>query len=64
MKWDLFVLDLSFIGWSLLSTLTMGLLDIWLLPYIVVCDLAYFEEGQRRLGRSPYGQSGDAPWEL
>ena len=64
MKWDLFVLDLSFIGWSLLSTLTMGLLDIWLLPYIVVCDLAYFEEGQRRLGRSPYGQGGDAPWEL
>ena len=64
MKWGLFVLDLSFIGWSILSALTMNLLDIWLLPYIVVCDLGYFEEGQRRLGRSPYGQGGDAPWEL
>ena len=29
----LFVLDLSFIGWSMLSALTMGLLNIWLTPY-------------------------------
>lgn len=68
MKWDLFVLDLSFIGWNILSSLTMGLLNIWLLPYMTLCDLAYFEESQRRLGRSPYGsQSGDGSrptWEL
>ena len=67
MKGALFVLDLSFIGWSLLSSLTAGILSIWLLPYMVLCDLAYFEEGQRRLGRSPYGdQFGDAgpTWEL
>ena len=65
MKWDLFVLDLSFIGWSLLSSLTAGLLGIWLLPYMSLCDLAYFEEGQRRLGRSPYGPAENGPtWEL
>lgn len=68
MKWDLFVLDLSFIGWSILSAFTMNLLNIWLLPYMTLCDLAYFEESQRRLGRSPYGsQSGDGSrptWEL
>ena len=29
-KWTLFVLDLSFIGWILLSGLTLGILDIWL----------------------------------
>ena len=51
MKWDLFVLDLSFIGWSILASLTLGLLNIWLLPYMTLCDLAYFEESQRRLGR-------------
>ena len=57
MKGELFVLDLSFIGWLLLSGLTMGLLDIWLMPYMTLVNLAYFEEGQRRLGRSPYGRS-------
>lgn len=55
MKGDLFVLDLSFFGWKLLSLFTFGLLDIWLTPYSTLCDLAYFEEGQRRVGRSPYG---------
>ena len=51
MKGDLFVLDLSFFGWMLLSSITFGLLDIWLTPYMTLCDLAYFEEGQRRVGR-------------
>ena len=68
MKWDLFILDLSFIGWNILSSLTMGLLNIWLLPYMTLCDLAYFEESQRRLGRSPYGSQseddGRPTWEL
>lgn len=35
-KWELFVLDLSFLGWQLLSALTMGILLIWTLPYIFV----------------------------
>lgn len=61
MKFDLFVLDVSFFGWALVSTLTMNLLDIWLQPYMVLCDLAYFEEAQRRLGRSPYGGSTADP---
>lgn len=67
MKWQLFVLDLSFIGWSLLSTLTMGLLNVWLTPYMTLCDLAYFEEGQRRVGRGSFNggerppEAGD-PW--
>lgn len=69
MKWRLFVLDLSFIGWYLLSMLTLGLLNIWLSPYITLCDLAYFEDAQLRLGRGPYdnGQtppSSGEPWEF
>ena len=51
MKWQLFVLDLSFIGWNLLNSITFGLLGIWLTPYMTLCDIAYFEEGQRRVGR-------------
>lgn len=33
-KGDLFVLQLSFIGWMLLVPLTLGLLGIWLNPYM------------------------------
>jgi len=64
MKLDLFVLDLSFIGWNILSSLTLGLLEIWLTPYTTLCDLAYFELGQQKLGRSPYGgqSAGEDPF--
>lgn len=69
MKMDLFVLDLSFLGWNFLVTLTMGLLSLWVMPYANLCDLAYFEEAQRRLGRVPYGRTdpfdqNSDPWNL
>ncbi|GAF36057.1 hypothetical protein JCM14108_998 [Lentilactobacillus farraginis DSM 18382 = JCM 14108] len=32
-KVDLFVLGLSYIGWFLLSSLTLNLLDLWVIPY-------------------------------
>ncbi len=33
-KWELFVLDLSFIGWIFLMPFTLGILGIWLVPYM------------------------------
>lgn len=33
-KMDLFVLDLSFIGWVLLCTFSLGIAGIWVLPYM------------------------------
>lgn len=35
-KWDLFVLELSFIGWGILSIFTFGILTLWLTPYMHV----------------------------
>lgn len=32
-KWQLFVLDLSFIGWGLLSVITLGIAGLWVRPY-------------------------------
>lgn len=32
-KMDYFVLQLSFIGWHLLAIFTLGLLEIWIMPY-------------------------------
>ena len=33
-KWDLFIMYLSFLGWVLLSVLTVGILNFWLIPYM------------------------------
>ena len=33
-KWDLFVLDLSFLGWELLGALSYGVGNLWITPYI------------------------------
>lgn len=43
-KGQLFVLDLSFIGWYLLSGLTAGILLIWLAPYRMQTDMGYFRQ--------------------
>ncbi|UUZ92628.1 DUF975 family protein [Paenibacillus sp. P25] len=40
-KWKLFCLYLSFIGWSLLSILTLGIGLLWLIPYAET-SLAHF----------------------
>ena len=32
-KGELFVFGLSFIGWHLLAILTLGILEIWIIPY-------------------------------
>lgn len=42
-KMRLFCLDLSFIGWYLLSCLTFGILLIWVLPYHEAAHAAFYE---------------------
>ncbi len=41
-KWQLFVLDLSFIGWEILAGMTGHILDIWLDPYRSQTDMGYY----------------------
>lgn len=41
-KMDLFVLELSFIGWALLGILTCGILYLWLTPYMVVTECNFY----------------------
>lgn len=43
-KMDLFVLDMSFLGWRFLSVLTLGVLDILVAPYFQQADLGYFQK--------------------
>ena len=49
-KWELFVLDLSFLGWSILCGLTLGILSIWIMPYIQQTDIGYFEACKKASG--------------
>lgn len=41
-KGDLFVLNLSFIGWSLLNILTLGIGSLWLNPYMNAAYAAFY----------------------
>ncbi len=43
-KWQLFVLDLSFLGWQLLCALTLGILSIWVQPYVTQTNVGYFQQ--------------------
>ncbi len=43
-KWNYFVFGLSFIGWMLLVPFTLGILLIWLYPYMTVANAMYYDE--------------------
>lgn len=43
-KMELFILGLSFLGWTILAAFTLGILFIWLYPYMTVTYLLAYEE--------------------
>lgn len=43
-KWKFFCLQLSFIGWALLSVLTFGIGYLWLAPYIQVSYSNFYKD--------------------
>lgn len=43
-KMELFLLDLSFIGWILLAILTFGIGLLWVAPYMKVAHCHFYEE--------------------
>ncbi len=50
-KGRLFCLNLSFIGWALLSILTLGILSLWITPYMQTAKAAFYLE----LTGKPFG---------
>ena len=54
-KMDLFLLELSFIGWALLSALTLGVGNLFLTPYVAASKAAFYRGLQYR-PRPEYGQ--------
>ena len=60
-KWRAFVLDLSFLGWMLLSVLTLGVLAIfYVAPYECMTDAALYEK-LRYGGNAPAGNAPELP---
>lgn len=43
-RWRLFCLHLSFIGWDILSALTLGIGNLWLTPYKQTATAAFYRE--------------------
>ncbi len=43
-RWRLFCLQFSFIGWSILSALTLGIGELWLRPYRQAAMAAFYRE--------------------
>ncbi|UQS83172.1 DUF975 family protein [Bombilactobacillus thymidiniphilus] len=42
-KWQLFVLDLSFIGWDLLNFMTLGLFNLYVAPYRAASYAVFYQ---------------------
>lgn len=66
-KWELFVLDLSFIGWEFLCALTLGILYIWKLPYMRATYACFYNTvcGWQPDGEpEPLPGTDNPPWEL
>lgn len=43
-KMEYFILCLSFIGWFILSVITLGIGFLWLTPYFYTTKAAFYEE--------------------
>lgn len=43
-KFDLFYLYLSFIGWGILAILTCGIGFIWLIPYMQLAEVSFYND--------------------
>lgn len=61
-KMDLFVLDLSFIGWGMLSALTLGILGIIFVgPYAGISRAGYYDELEAAYFGGPAVRVADIP---
>lgn len=43
-RWRLFCLQFSFIGWSILAALTLGIGNLWLTPYTHAAEAAFYRD--------------------
>ena len=42
-RWKIILLELSFIGWAILSVFSLGIGYLWLLPYMQVAMVCFYD---------------------
>lgn len=60
-KWKLFCLEISFIGWIIVSIFTFGIGMFWVTPYMSVSTVAFYEIAKGNLKISRISMEGDLP---
>lgn len=55
-KWRLFILNLSFIGWTILATMCCGIGSVFLTPYIEATHLEFYEDVRNQYLANAYNQ--------
>lgn len=57
-RWEFFKLQLSFLGWGILSLFTFGILLVWLTPYMGIATAKFYEDLkiQKYGTANPYGE--------
>ncbi|GIQ83000.1 protein of unknown function DUF975 [Kipferlia bialata] len=61
-KWRLFCLSLSFIGWAILSILTLGIGTFWLMPYIVMASYTFYVHASAQSTQTQFMNPISAPY--
>lgn len=51
-RWRLFCLEFSFIGWAILTALTLGIGSLWLVPYMQTAYASFYRELNPRTVRT------------
>ena len=46
-KWQLFCLELSFLGWMIVGVLCLGIGTLWVTPYMWVAEANFYEDLKR-----------------
>lgn len=57
-RFKAFVLSFTFFGWILLAILTLGIGMLWLLPYMAIAIIIFYEKRLQDSGES-YGTTVD-----
>jgi len=63
-KWKLFCLQLSFIGWAILSILSCGIGLLWLIPYIQASTANFYQNLKDASEGSPSIDENKIPYEI
>ena len=50
-KFDLFFLHLSFIGWCFLSIFTLGIGLLWIMPYMLTAQAAFYQDVKKEYNK-------------